>query len=61
MIFYKNGRLCKFLPESWKFLTQYTNFKKSFEIKIKSFDQIPGPKMYPIVGNLLETTELGKY
>jgi hypothetical protein len=61
MIYYKNGRLCKLLPERWKILSQHKNFNKSFKIKIKNFDEIPGPKMYPIVGNLLETTELGKY
>ena len=27
---------------------------------VKSYEDIPGPKMYPIIGNLLDTKDLGK-
>ena len=26
---------------------------------IKSYEEIPGPKMYPFIGNLLDTKEFG--
>ena len=29
--------------------------------KIKSFDEVPGPKIYPLIGSILELKELGLY
>lgn len=38
--------------------------KRHFKIKseaIKSFNEIPAPKAYPLIGNLLELKLFGKY
>ena len=52
--------LYKLFKYNCNFLNKKKYFNNSTGTILKSYDDIPGPNMYPIVGNLFETTELGK-